>query len=353
MHSGYLVGTVLALLCSGYLIRTDALQGWPSTFYVSGILTLIWLPFWIIYVTETPHSHPWITAEEKHHIENSLRTTKDFNQRCLPWRKIFVSRQVWIVMACYVMDGWANYTLLVCVPQYMDKVLNFPLDQNGALSSMPYVFALIFIYLMSFVDAWLVGRGWISIPNARKLWSSIGAFGKSILLLVIGYMDTSCRVTIICLLVMNIMLSSATLLGFNLADLDLAPPYAGFLYSVFNACSTLSGVVAPLAVGGFTSIYTPVNAWRDVFILASAISCLCGVIYLLFGHAELLSWIIPLQQDIPEPSYEVISSMPQVCGEQLTISAISRPRGSSRCSAVRYKPILSGHEVEDDSNDEI
>ncbi|KER27393.1 transporter, major facilitator family protein, partial [Opisthorchis viverrini] len=287
---GYIVGTVLALVCSGYLIDANQLGGWPLPFYVSGILAFIWLPAWSILITEVPGSHPWISPEEVQYIEGSLRDIHPPRPRAIPWRRLAASGQVWLIMVCYVLDGWSNYTLLVCVPQFIHDVLGVPISENGVLSALPYMMALIFMYLLTAIDGFILRRGWISMPNARKLWSGLSAFGKSILLLTIAYLDASHKTAIIILLVLNVMLSSATLLGFNLADLDLAPAYAGFLFSVFNACSTFSGIVAPLVVGVFTSNYPAPTAWRNVFVLASAISCLCGILFVLFGRQAPLSW---------------------------------------------------------------
>ncbi|KAF6768747.1 hypothetical protein AHF37_10904 [Paragonimus kellicotti] len=227
MHSGYIFGTVLALSCSGYLIKSGGSGGWPLPFYVSGLLALVWLPAWIIFVSESPSSHPWISTAEKHYIEGSLRQTSHRDQRALPWRRLFRSTQVWLIMSCFILDGWSNYTLLVCVPQYMHNVLDVPINENGLLSSLPYIAAMGFMYVITFVDGLLIRRNHLSMPNMRKLWSCLSAFGKAVLLLTIAYLDRSYKTTIVVLLIINVMLSSAALLGFNLADLDLAPPYAG------------------------------------------------------------------------------------------------------------------------------
>ncbi|VDP76340.1 unnamed protein product [Echinostoma caproni] len=250
MHSGYIVGTVLALLCSGFLIDSPFHGGWPLPFYVSGALAFIWLPTWIFLVSETPKTHSYITMGEKRYIEDSLKHT-----------------------------------------------------ENGALSALPYIAALVFMFLLTPIDSLLINRGLLSIPRARKLWSAISAFGKSILLLTIAYSPPNHRGLIVVLLVINVALSSLMLIGFNLADLDLAPPYAGFLFAIFNACSTLSGMLAPLIVGAFTNIYPAEVAWRNVFILASAVSCLCGVLYVLFGRAELLDWVLNQHANRPDILY--------------------------------------------------
>ncbi|KAF7258575.1 hypothetical protein EG68_04235 [Paragonimus skrjabini miyazakii] len=330
MHSGYIFGTVLALSCSGYLIKSDGLNGWPLPFYVSVIVfesmdlpvlrydrrrpPVTWLSTCICLATCLDYFRfriPKLTPMDLHcgkALHRRLFETDQFfillslsapmhhrDQRAVPWRRLFRSTQVWLIMFCFILDGWSNYTLLVCVPQYMHSVLDVPINENGLLSSLPYIAAMVFMYVITFVDGLLIRRNYLSMPSVRKLWSCLGAFGKAVLLLTIAYLDRTYKTTIVVLLIINVMLSSMALLGFNLADLDLAPPYAGFLFSVFNACSTFSGIVAPLMVGLFTSVYPAPVAWQNVFILAAAISCLCGVVYGLFVWQAPLNWIVQEQ----------------------------------------------------------
>lgn len=60
--------------------------------------------------------------------------------------------------------------------------------QNGVLSAMPYIAGLIFTLLLAPVDSVMIRRRWLSIPRARKLWSSISkCFSLSLILLAFVY----------------------------------------------------------------------------------------------------------------------------------------------------------------------
>lgn len=67
--SGSYVGTVIALPGSGLLADT---YGWPSIFYVFGIVALLWSVLWFVTVSETPGEDKWISEEEVNYITCSL-----------------------------------------------------------------------------------------------------------------------------------------------------------------------------------------------------------------------------------------------------------------------------------------
>ena len=56
--SGASVGTLIIFTLAGYV--SDHL-GWEAVFYVTGGLSLVWVVFWFILVSDTPAQHPRIS----------------------------------------------------------------------------------------------------------------------------------------------------------------------------------------------------------------------------------------------------------------------------------------------------
>ena len=73
---GTFFGTAVTLIGSGYLIHGNILGGWPSVFYVTGLISLFWFILWIFFAFSTPAEHPRISQEERFHIEKSIGVTK-------------------------------------------------------------------------------------------------------------------------------------------------------------------------------------------------------------------------------------------------------------------------------------
>lgn len=55
---------------SGYLSASTF--GWPSLFYLFGILGTLVSIFWFYYGSDSPNQHKSISEEERKYIENSL-----------------------------------------------------------------------------------------------------------------------------------------------------------------------------------------------------------------------------------------------------------------------------------------
>ena len=65
-------GTVISLPVSGWLCSLEFLDGWPSAFYLFGILGVVWFIFWMLFVYDSPNTHPRISSEERAFISASM-----------------------------------------------------------------------------------------------------------------------------------------------------------------------------------------------------------------------------------------------------------------------------------------
>ena len=87
MFSGVYMGEIVGFSLSGALIDctiivgdTD-LGGWPSVFYVFGLLGVLWFPVWCIYAYDSPEVHPGITPEELAYIRGGGNTSSKIDGR--------------------------------------------------------------------------------------------------------------------------------------------------------------------------------------------------------------------------------------------------------------------------------
>jgi hypothetical protein len=68
--SGIYMGEMVGFSFSGVLVESHIIidgvsfGGWPSIFYVFGLLGLLWFPWWTYAAYESPTIHPYITEEE-------------------------------------------------------------------------------------------------------------------------------------------------------------------------------------------------------------------------------------------------------------------------------------------------
>ena len=64
---GTSLGTVLSIPTAGIIAST---LGWEAVFYIHGGLSCIWLIVWGVFMSDTPETNRFITAEEKNYISS-------------------------------------------------------------------------------------------------------------------------------------------------------------------------------------------------------------------------------------------------------------------------------------------
>lgn len=72
VYAGAQFGTVISMPLSGLLSDSTFIGGWPSIFYVFGLIGCVWSLAFIFWVHEDPGVHPTIDPKEKKYIMNSL-----------------------------------------------------------------------------------------------------------------------------------------------------------------------------------------------------------------------------------------------------------------------------------------
>lgn len=78
--SGTTFGAVFSMSTCGIMAER---LGWPSVFYISGALGLIWFTLWCYVVTDKPEYDPRISQSELNYIKKSLGHS-DLQKVCTP-----------------------------------------------------------------------------------------------------------------------------------------------------------------------------------------------------------------------------------------------------------------------------
>jgi ACS family sodium-dependent inorganic phosphate cotransporter len=111
--TGYLFGTVIANMSSGFLAVKF---GWHSIFYVFGTISIVWYIVWIALVRYSPENDRFITDEERNYI---MRNSGKRPQTKVPWKKLFTSIPVYAITIAHFSSNWGFYTLLTQLPSYL------------------------------------------------------------------------------------------------------------------------------------------------------------------------------------------------------------------------------------------
>jgi len=132
-------GVVVGMLLSGVLCDHGFAGGWPSAFYVFGIIGGVWSAAWFILCYDSAVTHPLISTAERQYWERVIGIADLAARPPNPWRKLLTSVPVWALAIAFFADAWSFYTVVYCIPMFMHDVLGFNMIKNGTFSALPFL----------------------------------------------------------------------------------------------------------------------------------------------------------------------------------------------------------------------
>ncbi|KAJ8929845.1 hypothetical protein NQ314_017449 [Rhamnusium bicolor] len=241
VYAGIPLGTVLSMPITGYCSKYE-MAGWPVSFYIFGVMGIVWFILWAFLSEESPAEHKTISATERKYIEYGSHSESN--------------------------------------------------RKNSLLSSLPYLAFWIITYIMGNIADLLIRKKLTSRTTSRKIFTSIVAA-----LLALNAVGSSNRAVVIFLLTVSVGATGGVFSGHYINHIDLSPNYAGALMGITTMASNFCALMAPLSVDLFIYLSgyqeTDKELWIIVFFEASAVYLLTGSMYALFASAELQPWNSP------------------------------------------------------------
>ena len=302
--SGASIGTLLIFTLAGYVADT---LGWPAVFYVTGSCSLVWSLAWLVLVSDSPASHPFISSQEREFIMRAVGGREDLDRRRLvtPWRAILTSVPVWGIVLGHAASNWGNYTLNQQLPTYLSNVLRYSLSFNGLLASLCYLIQWLVCLLGSWATDSLRSRGLVRTITVRKVNTMLGLWLTGLAAVLAVYAGCQAELAV-SLFAVAAGLNTMTVSGCKTGMLDIAPDYAGIVFGVSNTVSNIPGFVGPLIVGTVLTDYSNTAQWKTVFWISFSVHILGSLLYLTKGSATLQDWAVPVsdQKEKTEQSQE-------------------------------------------------
>lgn len=291
VFTGLNIGTVISMPLSGYFCDLTILGGWPISFYIFGLIGVIWCIFWLLFVYDTPEVHPYISSDEKYFIEyyNGRKTYSRSNSRTpinkTPWLDFFKSAPLWSLIVVQFCNYWAFYVILISLPTYLSNVLNFHIKSNAILSATPYLTRSLCGIFCSFLSDSMLKRKLVSLSVSYKLWSFIACFVPSLGLIGITYVK--CDVALIVLMIAGLgAFNSAQYSGFQSNHILLTKEYAGTIYGICSMIANMTGFLAPLVTGVIVTGNHTLSQWRIAFSLAAGLNIAGSIFYIFTASVE-------------------------------------------------------------------
>jgi len=283
-------GVVVGMLLSGVLSDYGFAGGWPSVFYVFGMVGCVWSAAWCLLCYDSPAVHPRISSTEREYWRLMLGSMNLVAHQPTPWRKILTSLPIWALAIAFFTNNWGYYTLASCIPLFMHDVLGFDITNNGVLSAVPFLAGALMIP-SAWLSDWLRSSGKLSNNVVRKSFCLFGSISSSCMLIWVGH--TGCNralaVTVMFLVIACVVISFSVV---TVNQLDLAPLHAGKIMGLTHFVANFGPIAAPHAVGALTYHQSTRSEWQNVFYLAAGIYAAGAIIFAIFGSAERQNWAL-------------------------------------------------------------
>ncbi|XP_047991725.1 putative inorganic phosphate cotransporter isoform X1 [Leguminivora glycinivorella] len=323
VYAGAQFGTVISMPLSGLLSEYGFSGGWPSIFYVFGLVGTVWSLAFLFLVSEDPEHCKGIKEAEKKYILSSLWGDAGSSSPPIPWSKILLSMPFWAIMLAHMGQNYGYETLMTELPTFMRQVLHFSIKDNGFVSALPYLCMWLFSMFISVVADWMLSSGRFNHTQVRKIINSIGEYGPAIGLFIAA--NTGCdKSATVAILAIGVGLNGGIYSGFKVNHLDISPRFAGILMAFTNCLANLTGLLAPI-VAGYIIEGNPSQAqWRKVFYIAGGIYIFAATFYNVFGSGRRQEWDNPAedaalaQKAADKKQAKLDKKMPQVSSEAET-----------------------------------
>jgi len=283
------LGVAVGMVLTGVLCDYGFAGGWPSAFYVFGVLGCVYSVAWFLLCHNSPSDHPRISTVERKYWETVIGATELDAHPPTPWREIFTSAPVWALAVAFFADNWGYFTLATCLPLFMHDVLGFDMTRNGAFSALPFVAPIAAQPLSGLFADWLRSPGKLSTNAVRKIMCVVGFTLTGSSTILVGYVGCNRALAVISMcIVVTCLCLEFSCVGVN--QLDLAPLHAGKIMGLTFAVATLASIAGPLAVGVLTSSRSTRSEWQNVFYLNAGIYAVGAVVFVVFGSGHRQDW---------------------------------------------------------------
>ncbi len=264
-HSCSRLGTAITPPLVAWLI---ALITWRGSFFVLGVISLIWAAAWGWYFRDYPSDHPRITAADLERLPPAM-LAKGSKVETVPWFPL--ARRMLPVTVVYFCYGWTLWVYLAWIPAFFLHRFQLNLKDSAIYSAGVFL-------------AGVIGDTVGGIVSDR-VFRKTGDRNRARRNLVVGGFLCSLTAMVTLLFVRNISMAALCLsLAFFFSEftvgpmwavpMDIAPQFSGSASGLMNVGSPLAAIVSPLVFGFITD---RTNNWELPF-LGSAIVLLIGAV---------------------------------------------------------------------------
>ena len=287
-YCGTYIGVVLSSQATGFLSEFGFAGVWPSSFYLFGIVGIVWTIGWFLFVFDSPTLHPTILPVEKEYIKLNCHSTmglEKFRFRDVPWLKMATNLPFIAFCLSQMSFNWNYYSIQVGLPIYLNDVLHMSLSLNGLLTSLPYFITMVTIVTTAPLSDFAIAKT-KSTKLVRKCFFAGGMILSSICLLLIS--PVGCNIPlIICFFCLAVGFLGVAHNGWIVNHIDIAPQMASVSMAIGTLLGSFSGLFTPIVNGIITNEESTISTWQTVFSISAAVSIFGAGFFVIFADDKI------------------------------------------------------------------
>lgn len=251
--AGFHLGIVIGLLATPVIMAT---LGVYMPFIAFGLIGVLWLFFWLLFVSNDPQSHPSISKAELQYIQHknlafskgSVGLTSSGKESLLPFGLLLKRLPSWAIIVANFMNNWGYFVLLSWMPIYFNTVYGVNLKQAAWYSALPWTMMAALGCVAGTCSDFLIVSG-LSVTTVRKIMQSIGFIGPGLALLGVNASQSASVAAV--WLTAAVGTSAFSQAGFLVNFQEIAPRYAGLLHGMANTVGTMGAIISTIGIGYF------------------------------------------------------------------------------------------------------
>ncbi|KAM3722021.1 Sialin [Dirofilaria immitis] len=298
------LGPLFTMPISGALCVSSF--GWPATYYIHGILTLlIMLLFYILY-RDSPKIHKNVSSKELSKIEFGKEVTYEKKMPKVPYGAILRDISIWGVWIASIGGTFGFQIFFQYGPVYLNEVLHFTVEKAGLATALPMILSLIVkvlagpfsdhanccsekarVMIFTFISQGFMAACFIFLALIPSNSANLGQIAYTASLAFSGLNSVG-------------VIKSAQL---------IARQHTHFILSIISIINCLVILIIPLFVL-FLAPNNTVEQWSKIFYVIVGLLIICTIFFFAVGEASPASWTkVNNQQVYTIDHHETINDM--------------------------------------------
>lgn len=288
--AGQNVGPALGTLVGAILLSR---YGWRMMFVITGLVALIWLPFWLV---AAPRDRAGVVRQLEKPVQELAAAGR------WTWRMLLANRTFWAMSVSIILSSYYWYFILTWIPSYLILSRGFStLGMGKVLSTALFTMAAVNILAGSLADR-LAAR--IGVFRARLWFGVLGYFGTAAILLLLVAPSRSWVLPILTFSMCAVGIGNSNYWTIS----QHVPPKSmvGRTIGYLNTIAVVGGIAAPVLTGWMIG---PKTQFGPAILVAGLCAVVAGVCLLAAGDhglqqmkALLMGDIAPAPEQFPKPA---------------------------------------------------